>query len=238
MTASGSEIARTWGFAGEAHRGAHREARRGARWALLSCALAVIAAACSPDYPKCDTDDECQAKEFCVNGMCQQCRGDQDCGPGRACTKGACQPIPGYCTSASDCGQGQECRNNLCVTAAQAVLPPPPPVLPEGCTIEPVYFEYDSSTLDSGAREQLSKNASCMKEKGTARMHLTGLTDPRGTEEYNLALGDRRAASAKSYLQSLGVQSEITYSSMGEEFATGTDEASWIRDRRVDFSER
>lgn len=232
MNASAFEIACV---AGRDH-GAQRAARWVRSFALVT--VAMLGGACSPDYPKCDTDEDCHEKEFCVNNMCQQCRGDQDCGPGRSCTQGACQPIPGYCTSSRDCGQGQECKNNLCVTAAQTVLAPPPPTPVEGCTIDPVYFAYDSSTLDSGARDQLSKNASCMKENNVQRMHLTGLTDPRGTEEYNLALGDRRASSAKAYLQSLGVQGEITYSSMGEEFATGTDEASWVRDRRVDFAQR
>lgn len=210
------------------------------RWLALVAVTAVTftCASCSPDYPKCDTDDDCHKKEFCVNNMCQECRADKDCGPGRACAKGACQPIPGYCTGTSDCGDGQECRNNLCVTAASTSLAPPPPSLPAACTIDSVYFEFDSSTLDPGARDQLAKNASCMKERSVARVHLTGLTDPRGTEEYNLALGDRRASSAKTYLQSLGASGEMTYSSMGEELATGTDEASWSRDRRVDFSER
>ena len=67
---------------------------------------------------------------------------------------------------------------------------------------------------------------------------MTGLTDPRGTEEYNLALGDRRAQSAKKYLESLGVDASLTASSMGEELATGSEESSWSRDRRVDFQER
>jgi len=69
-------------------------------------------------------------------------------------------------------------------------------------------------------------------------VHLTGLTDPRGTEEYNLALGDRRAQAAKKYLDTLGLESTMSASSMGEELATGSDEATWGRDRRVEFQER
>ena len=69
-------------------------------------------------------------------------------------------------------------------------------------------------------------------------MHLIGRTDPRGTEEYNLALGDRRAQSAQKYLGSLGPNAKLTHSSMGEEQATGTDETGWARDRRVDLQER
>lgn len=217
----------------------HGPYRRRVTALVQACATSALlfVAGCGPEYPNCDTDEDCHEAEFCVNQLCQQCRSDQDCGPGQSCAAGACKPIPGYCTSTSDCGDGQECRNNVCVTAAQTALPPAPPE-PTGCMISAVYFEFDSSTLDSGARDQLSNNASCIKEKGLARVHLTGLTDPRGTEEYNLALGDRRASSAKGYLQSLGVQAEITYSSMGEELATGSDEGTWSRDRRVDFSER
>jgi outer membrane protein OmpA-like peptidoglycan-associated protein len=53
-----------------------------------------------------------------------------------------------------------------------------------------------------------------------------------------MALGDRRASSAKKYLKSLGVEAEITHSSMGEELATGADEAGWSKDRRVDLRQR
>ena len=53
-----------------------------------------------------------------------------------------------------------------------------------------------------------------------------------------MALGDRRAQAATKYLKSLGITAELSYSSMGEELATGEDESGWSRDRRVDFKER
>jgi peptidoglycan-associated lipoprotein len=205
--------------------------------ALFAIGIA-FAAGCSPDYPKCDTDSDCHEKEFCVNGMCQQCRGDQDCPAGQTCAAGACEAIQGYCTTSSDCAEGQECQNNMCVSVAESSLAPPPPSMDTGCELQSVYFGYDSSSLEDSARAQLGNNAQCIKQKGVSALHLTGLTDPRGTEEYNLALGDRRAQSAQKYLQSLGVETQLSYSSMGEETATGTDEGSWARDRRVDLSPR
>jgi peptidoglycan-associated lipoprotein len=208
---------------------------------VCSAALAAVVwgAGCGPDYPKCDTDTDCHTGEFCVNGLCQQCRGDQDCPAGQSCTSGACQAIAGYCTSSADCGPGEECRNNQCVARGPAASAPPPPApISGGCTLDPVYFGFDESTLDDPARDKLSQAASCIKSRGLKAVHVTGLTDPRGTEEYNLALGDRRAQSAKKYLESLGVDSSLTASSMGEELATGSDESSWSRDRRVDFQER
>ena len=204
--------------------------------ALAAFALVSLTAGCSPDYPTCDNDDDCHKGEFCVNKLCQQCRGAQDCPAGQQCASGACAATPGYCTSASQCGPGQDCQNNMCVTQTQSELPPPPAEAPaaSACELTSVYFDYDSSTLADSARDQLSRNASCIRERAFKGVHLTGLTDPRGTEEYNLALGDHRAQSAQQYLKSLGVEADVSYSSMGEEIASGTDEGSWAKDRRVD----
>ena len=207
--------------------------------AIGLAAVALLAVGCGPTYPKCDQDDDCHQAEFCVNGMCQQCRGDQDCAAGQRCAAGACQPIPGYCTSSADCGPGQECQGNVCVAQTQSVAAPEAPAYTGGqCTLESVYFEFDSSTLDQSSRDKLSQTAACIKTRAIKSVHLTGLTDPRGTEEYNLALGDRRAQAAKKYLDSLAPGASTSASSMGEELATGTDDSSWGRDRRVDFQEK
>jgi len=205
----------------------------------LACGAALLTiAGCGPDYPACEEDGDCKQGEFCVNNLCQQCRTNEDCGPGQTCASGACQPTPGYCASNADCGEGQECQNNVCVDRTTSEVAPPPPSTGGACTLEAVYFGFDSSTLDDAARNQLSAVASCVQSRGLKAVHLTGLTDPRGTEEYNMALGDRRAQSAKTYLKSLGVAAEVSASSMGEELASGADEGGWSRDRRVDVRER
>ena len=198
--------------------------------------LACTVAACGPDYPKCDTDEDCQKGEFCINNLCQQCRNNADCPAGQRCSSGACEAIPGYCNSSADCGPGKTCENNQCVAVRKSAPPPEAPqTLNTGCDLGPAYFDYDSSTLSDSARDQLSRNASCIREKGARGVHLTGMTDPRGTEEYNLALGERRAQSALQYMKSLGASGDITYSSKGEELASGSDESGWARDRRVEF---
>lgn len=215
----------------------HMRFGRSASFVIASAFFALMGG-CSPEYPSCDTDEDCKSGEYCVNNLCQQCRSDADCPTGQSCNAGACEMIDGYCGSDSECGSGEECQNNRCVAMSQSRVPEPIEPPDQSCSLQSVYFDYDSSNLEGSARDQLAAIADCIKQKGMSRVHLTGLTDPRGTEEYNLALGDRRAQSATKYLKSLGVSADVSYSSMGEELATGTDEASWARDRRVDVKER
>jgi peptidoglycan-associated lipoprotein len=85
----------------------------------------------------------------------------------------------------------------------------------------------------------LGATAGCVASGTSSEVALTGLTDPRGTEEYNLALGERRAQSVRDYLERLGVTSaKVRARSTGEENATGTDESSWSRDRRCQVEAR
>lgn len=102
------------------------------------------------------------------------------------------------------------------------------------CNVASVYFAYDSSELDARAREAASANAACVSRR-SAHARVIGMTDPRGTEEYNLALGDRRARSVSTYMSNLGVdRGSVDIRSVGEELAAGRGESSWAQDRRAD----
>ncbi len=213
----------------------------GGALAALLVSWAMAGAGCGPSYPKCDNDQDCHLHEFCVNGQCQMCRTNADCPTGQACDSGRCDPIPGFCQGSGDCPHGQQCQNNRCITPVQStedIPAPTPPSEDNGpCQVSPVYFAFDSDALDTGSRNTLESDAQCINQRGFAHVHLTGYTDPRGTEEYNLALGDRRARSVMKYLTSMGVGSgKLTTSSMGEEMAQGTDESSWYHDRRVEMT--
>ncbi len=213
--------------------------RRQPLYLFLVIAAGAWALGCSaPQYPNCQQDNQCHSGEFCVNGSCQQCRpGGNDCPAGQQCQSGRCEPIPGWCNSDADCPEGQECQNNRCVAAA--VTSAPTESTPPPCSLNAVYFAYDASDLDGTARSALQSDAQCIQERDVPHVRITGHTDPRGTEEYNLALGDRRARSVQGYLQNLGVdRGRVTTRSMGEEMARGSDESSWSQDRRVDFEER
>jgi peptidoglycan-associated lipoprotein len=99
-------------------------------------------------------------------------------------------------------------------------------------------FDFDSSDLSGADRDVLAQVARCMT-MGPLRgrtVQLIGRADPRGEPEYNMTLGDSRAGQVDQYLVHLGVDSmQMTTTSRGELDATGTDEPSWQRDRRVDM---
>ncbi len=101
-----------------------------------------------------------------------------------------------------------------------------------------VYFEYDQSTLSAEARGLLEAKVPALQARPGFRIRITGHTDERGSFEYNLALGLRRAAELKAYLVANGIDaSRIDISSMGEErpAAPGSNEAAWALNRRAEF---
>jgi peptidoglycan-associated lipoprotein len=204
--------------------------------AALALGVALWGTGCGPKYPKCEEDADCKAGEFCVSGLCQKCRTDQDCATGQSCNGGACEDIAGYCDDRVACPGGQECVGNRCQVPQSEPLLREQPVS-TGCQLQTVYFAFDSSNLEPSARDVIAKNAQCVREKSITGVRITGYTDNRGTEEYNLALGDRRARSVEQYMGSLGVEKgKLSSSSMGEELARGDDESGMAQDRRVEFS--
>ena len=102
--------------------------------------------------------------------------------------------------------------------------------------IRDAMFAFDASTLDAAAQEALTTSASYLRDHPELNLLIEGHCDDRGTEQYNLALGDRRAATAMQYLQTLGIDgSRIKTVSYGEErpFAEGETEEAWAQNRRA-----
>jgi peptidoglycan-associated lipoprotein len=101
--------------------------------------------------------------------------------------------------------------------------------------IADAFFEYNDSSLSSDAQTALTNSATWLKKNGQYNLLIEGHCDERGTEQYNLALGDRRANQAKEYLVTLGVDTaRIRTVSYGEErpFDPGHDESAWAKNRR------
>jgi len=104
--------------------------------------------------------------------------------------------------------------------------------------LQPVFFEFDSAEMSSDGQAIMAKNAETMKQFATWVVSIEGHCDERGTAEYNLALGERRALSVRQYLVSLGVASDrLRTVSYGKEFPfdPGHGETSWSRNRRANF---
>jgi peptidoglycan-associated lipoprotein len=104
--------------------------------------------------------------------------------------------------------------------------------------LDDVYFDLDESTIRDDARGPLQKNAEWMKRWSSTRIMIEGHADERGSAEYNLALGDRRANAVKSYLVNLGVaDNRITVTTKGKEspFCTESNESCWQQNRRGHF---
>lgn len=103
----------------------------------------------------------------------------------------------------------------------------------------PIYFAYDSFRLDSVAESTLMGHAAWLQNNGMVNVQVEGHCDERGTTEYNLALGERRAAAVRSFLVSQGVDgSRLSTISYGEErpaVSGASNEATWSRNRRTEF---
>jgi peptidoglycan-associated lipoprotein len=104
--------------------------------------------------------------------------------------------------------------------------------------LKPVFFDYDQSEIAGEAQKALDANADVLKRNPSWVVTIEGHCDERGTAEYNLALGERRANAARAYLVSLGIPADrLRTVSYGKEFPfdPGHDEAAWARNRRAHF---
>lgn len=104
--------------------------------------------------------------------------------------------------------------------------------------LQPVFYEYNMSDIREDQIAALQNNARVLKQNADVSVLVEGHCDERGTDEYNLALGERRAQAAKEYLVSLGIpETRLNTISYGESrpFAPGHDEQSWSQNRRAHF---
>jgi peptidoglycan-associated lipoprotein len=103
---------------------------------------------------------------------------------------------------------------------------------------EDIYFDFDQSVIRPDAQEVLRKKAEFLRENSGSSVIIEGHCDERGTAEYNLALGERRALAAKAFLMNMGISSSrLSTISYGEERPVdpGSNEEAWARNRRAHF---
>ena len=129
-------------------------------------------------------------------------------------------------------------QSNLEEKSAESVEPVDVPAVQ--VTFDRVYFAYDQSTLSEQARAALSNNAVIMQTTPDLRVSIEGHCDDRGSDEYNLALGERRARAVRNFLVSLGVSPErMETISYGEEMPVNPKktETAWAMNRRAEFKQ-
>jgi peptidoglycan-associated lipoprotein len=115
----------------------------------------------------------------------------------------------------------------------------PPPPKPVEVVLEDIFFALDDYSLSGDAKATLERNAVKIKNNPDLKVRLEGICDERATNKYNMALGEKRANSAKTYLMNLGVKEEqLSTASYGEEkpFCTESNEECWAKNRRVHFA--
>lgn len=208
---------------------------------------------------ECSTSADCEGQEgygkICIEGRCQECGQDTDCQTGFVCKEMKCVPkaecekdvdcpsgstcVDGRCTAAeakpecqgdADCGPGRGCEGGRCIDKAA----------PAGdcATLEPVLFDFDKATIREDAGSILNHHAGCLKE-ASSPITIAGNCDERGTAEYNLHLGQRRAEAAKKYLINLGIPAKnLKTVSYGKErpVCSEQSESCYQQNRNAQFS--
>jgi len=184
--------------------------------------------ACQPKA-QCQRNQDCAQGQKCAQGKCvaecSDATAAQDCGSGRKCLSGRCA-APDACNVDSDCGAGQACVQNRCASA-------------QACQLRTVYFGFDDASLSREARGTLDDDWQCLQKRGNPPVTVAGHCDERGTTEYNVALGERRAESVRRYLVGLGGEARnIKVVSYGKERSadSGHNEAAWAKNRRAELT--
>ena len=176
---------------------------------------------------ECERDDQCPVGKSCLDGVCKACSKDSECGAGGVCEAGVCKRATA-CTKDEDCEDDEDCVNGYCRK----------PWAGGGgdatCQLETVYFGYDDSSIQASERDRLDANAACIEKTKTKPVFIAGFTDSSGTEEYNIALSERRAQSVADYLARLGVDPallQVVPKGETEPSGKGDD-----KDRRVELT--
>jgi peptidoglycan-associated lipoprotein len=222
--------------------------RRALTLAFTIAGVAVLAGCpAKPKNGECKSSADCASQEgfgkICVQGRCEECGADSDCREGFVCRQNKCAPKP-QCQADADCGSGQRCQNERCVAAptegegagGKGAAGAVPPECADASAFT-IRFGFDQSTLVGDAQSKLQRLSDCLKKAPAKSVLIQGNCDERGTTQYNIALGSRRAEAARKYLSDLGVSTKLETVSYGKEKPVCTDstEDCWARNRRDDF---
>ncbi len=190
--------------------------------------VTCTAGACGRKTGCCANNLDCGAGQKCTSNKCvAECSSDEDCGESKHCDeKGACVRNDTMgCKSDGDCGSGLSCSKGKCVNA-------------EGeCQLLPIRFAFNEHYLSKDAQKTLRTNYQCLKDKGFSRLTIEGHCDERGTDAYNMELGNRRARAVAKFIKRLGRKVKTRTLSYGKTKPVCYDqgESCWSKNRRAEF---
>ncbi len=192
---------------------------------LLAFLSVAVFSACHPKFPACRQDSDCADAEnhglmvHCIDGQCQECKADADCGTGKTCQSMRCVSAASSAPATAAPAEASSGSSGAC-----------------GAEFPKIHFDFNSSDLSSQAQQDLQTVGQCLAKRPNGHLIIEGDCDERGTEEYNLALGQRRASVVEKYLEGLGVQRISTVSYGKDKPVCSQDtEACWRRNRRAEF---
>ncbi len=183
--------------------------------------------------PECTTDAQCDSPKICKEQKCAyECEKKEDCDSGYTCKENKCE-LDVECTTDAQCEAPKVCIDNNCVIKQEKISK-----TVELCQLQKVNFDFNEYIITSEARSILEQNAECIKSRPDQVVVIVGHCDERGTEEYNLNLGQKRANAVKRYLKSLGITANIRTVSKGEEdpINPASNEEAWAENRRAEAS--
>jgi peptidoglycan-associated lipoprotein len=176
--------------------------------------------------PQCEKDEQCAPGQVCQAGECRACAADAECGPGGTCEAGSCKR-PKKCAKDDECADDEDCTNGLCMKSGANKNADAP------CQLQTVYFSFDDSGVQASERDRLDADNACITKNKGKNVLVIGHTDTSGTEEYNIALSERRAQAVADYLARLGADpARLQVVPKGETEPTGQGDQ---KDRRVEF---
>jgi peptidoglycan-associated lipoprotein len=167
-------------------------------------------------------------------------------GVGRVAPEGSTKVSPGESTTYAITANGPGGNAEASVRVTVSPPPPPPPPTQPSATLEELfrtnvqdaYFDYDKSDIRPDARDALARTAEFLRAYAQIKVTVEGHCDERGSTEYNLGLGEKRAQATRQFLVSLGVPPDrMTTVSLGKErpFCTDSNETCWQKNRRGHF---
>lgn len=175
---------------------------------------------------ECTKDLDCPDGQVCQAGQCRACANDGECGPGGQCLVGKCKRATA-CKVDEDCADDEDCIDGFCQRpwaggGGDA-----------GCQLATVFFALDDASIAQSERDRLDTNQQCIEKNGAKTVMLVGHTDQSGTDEYNIALSERRAQTVADYLARLGTDpARLHVVPKGESELSGNGDD---KDRRVEF---